>query len=304
MTRRGANQKPGRLGILAGKGQLPYLAARNALAAGEEPRIFYFTDEQPPEDLASYCTPVVIIKLFTSVIRAMQREGVDRLLLLGKAERTHLYTNRPWAFDWRVLLILARSANQNDYTIFDVLSREFEKRGIRIIAQHTYLTDQFLPVGRYGKKCTPREVEDVVYGIGYARELNRLDIGQTVVVGKRSVLAVEAAEGTDLCIQRGGGLFNKGGAVVCKTAKSAHDERFDIPVTGLSTLESMHNSGCRVLALESGRTFVLEPEQFLAEAVRLGISVVSVEPDRIDKRSVQAINRSKARLVKTSFRRT
>ena len=286
----------GRLGILVGTGELPYVAARNALAAGEDLRLFNFTPDAPPPELRPYTTQVVLIRIFSSVIRAMKREGVTRLLLLGKADRAHLYANKPWSFDWRVLFLLARSANQNDYTIFDVLSREFEKRGIHIIPQHTYLQDQFLPEGRYGKKCTAREVEDIVYGISYARELNRLDVGQTVVVGKRSVLALEAAEGTDRCIRRGGELFHGKGAVVCKTAKRDHDPRFDIPVTGLATLESMRASGCRVLALETGRTFVVEPHTFLSRAREYGITVVSLDPARTELPTIRALNRRSARL--------
>ncbi len=287
----------GRLGILVGTGELPYLAARNALAAGEDLRLFPFTNEPPPDDLRQYCTQVVLIRIFSSVIRTMKAQGVKRLLLLGKADRAHLYRNRPWSFDWRVLFLLARSANQNDYTIFDVLSREFEKRGIHIIAQDSYLQDQFLPEGRYGGRLTKREIEDIVYGMEYARELNRLDVGQTVVVGKRSVLALEAAEGTDLCIRRGGELFHGRGAVVCKTAKRNHDARFDIPVTGLSTLESMSASGCRVLAIEAGRTFVVNPVVFLEQARALGITVVSLNPERTDRARVSHLNRRAARLA-------
>ena len=297
----GAAEPPGapdRLGILVGSGELPYIAARNALACGEDLRLFNFTSEPAPPDLLQYTTEVILIRIFSSVIRSMKRQGVKRLLLLGKAERAHLYGNRPWSFDWRVLFLLARSANQNDYTIFDVLSQEFEKRGIRIIPQETYLLDQFLPEGRYGKKCTDREVADIVYGISYARELNRLDVGQTVVVGKRSVLALEAAEGTDRCIRRGGELFHKGGAVVCKTAKRDHDPRFDVPVTGLATLASMRDSGCRVLAIETGRTFVVHPYTFLEQAREFGITVVSLDPARSEAAYVRRLNQKAARLPK------
>lgn len=282
--------KPGRLGILAGTGELPWLGARRALAAGEDVRIFYFSSEKPPSDLASISTPVVLIKIFTSVIRSMKRQNVRRLMLLGKATRDELYGNSPLAFDWRILFILARSRNQNDYTVFDVVSRQFVKRGIVIIPQDTYFDDFYLPPGRYGKKCNGRELNDIVYGMGYAREINRLDIGQTVVVGNRSVLAVECAEGTDRCIRRGGELFHRRGAVVCKTAKKNQDYRFDIPVTGESTLESMSAGGCRILAIESRKTFVINPAGFLTKAKKMGITVFVLDREKIDLSYLKRLN--------------
>ena len=230
----------------------------------------------------------------------MKKEGVTRLMLLGKSNREVLYKNSILDFDWRVLWLLARSRNQNDYSIFEVISKEFEKRGIQIISQETYLKELFLPVGRYGKKLNGRELEDVFYGMGYAREINRLDIGQTVVVGKKAVLAVECAEGTDNCIRRGGELFNKKGAVVCKTAKVDHDDRFDIPVTGLETLESLKDSGCRVLAIEARKTFVVEPAQFLAKADAYGITVVALAPEETDLKNLKSINARSATLKKVN----
>lgn len=264
-----------RLGILAGKGELPWISARRALEKGEDVKVFHYGNETPPEDLASIAIPVIITRMFKSVIASMKKENVGRMITLGKATRDILYNNPK--FDLKTVYILARMRNTSDYTIFEYFSKEFEKNGITILPQTTYLDDMFLPEGRYGKKLSKDEIEDVSFGIFHAREMNRLDIGQTVVVGNRSVLAVEGAEGTDQCIRRGGSLFRKKGASVCKVAKETHDDRFDLPTTGFSTLESMKESGCRILAMEASRTFVIHPRRFIDRAKEYGISILSVD---------------------------
>ena len=256
---------------------MPYIAAREALRKGEDIRIFPFTTEEPPEDLKQYCRPVILTKIFSSTIRAMHKERIRRLILLGKAHRNLLYGKH--RFDLRLLLILAQMPDQNDTTIYRELRKLFLNRGIEILPQSAYLQKLFLPVGRYGRRCRRSELRDVSYALAYAREINRLDIGQTVVVGRRCVLAVECAEGTNDCIRRGGELFHRKGAVVCKVAKSDHDPCFDIPTTGSNTLEAMKESGCRVLAIEAQQTFVLNPETFLLTASRLGITVLALNPE-------------------------
>ncbi|MBU41959.1 MAG: hypothetical protein CMN76_01975 [Spirochaetaceae bacterium] len=265
---------PGPLGILAGRGELPWIVADNAIQAGEEVHIFPFTDDEVPSHLTSRCTPVVLTRMYSSVFASLKKNGIKRLISIGKASKDILYKNP--RFDARTLLLLARMENLNDYTIFKHIARELGKIGITVIEQTTYLGDCFLDAGRYGRKLKDQELEDVSYGMMYAREMNRLDIGQTVVVGQRSVIAVECVEGTDQCIRRGGSLYAKGGAIVCKVAKKNHDRRFDIPVTGESTLQSMFDSGCKVLAIEAGATIVVNKAEFLKSAKKKGISVISI----------------------------
>jgi len=277
-----------RLGILAGKGELPWLAVRSAQQAGEDVRVFTFTDEPPPTEFVNITQPVILTKVFTSVMRSMKKENVDRLILLGKATRSILYDNP--RFDLRSLFLVARMASQSDYSLFDYVSREFEKSGIKIIEQTTYLSHLFLGKGRYGKKCTTKELQDVVFGMIHAREINRLDIGQALVVGNKSVLAVECAEGTDNCIKRGGHLFHKKGASVCKVAKINHDLRFDVPVTGVSTLESMKEAGCRVLAIEASCTFVLHHSEFVRTAKKYGITILALDPEKADLAALKKLN--------------
>lgn len=292
----GAEPKRGVLGILAGSGELPWVAARNALAAGEDLRIFYYTGEQPPPDLAERSIPVVLTRMFASVIKSMEREKVKRLLLLGKATRDILYNNPK--FDLRSLWMVATMPDQSDTTVFDVVSRKIEARGITILPQHVYLKDYFLKPGRYGRKATAAQLGDVEFGMVHCRRVNEWDIGQTVVVGDLAVLAVEGAEGTDACIRRGGELFRGRGATVCKVAKREHDERFDMPVTGLHTLDSMQASGCKLLAIEAARTMVMNPPLFVREAYRRSITVLALDPERADAKELRRLNRRESVIQK------
>jgi UDP-2,3-diacylglucosamine hydrolase len=289
-----ASRSPdGRLGILAGRGELPWIAARRALAAGEDVILFCFTDEAPPADLADRARRIILTRFYSSFLRSMRREGVTRLLLLGKATRDILY-NRP-SFDLRTLFLLARMASQSDYSLFEFLAKVVEKSGVEVIPQDRHLDALFLAPGRYGKALNTRELKDVVFGLFHAAEMNRLDVGQSVVVGKQAVLAVEAAEGTDRCIRRGGELFHKKGAVVCKLAKVDHDLRFDIPVAGETTLASMHESGCRALAFESDRTFVVHPTGFLKRARELGLTILVIERGQSSLAYLKKLNAREAR---------
>ncbi|MCB1137482.1 MAG: UDP-2,3-diacylglucosamine diphosphatase LpxI [Leptospiraceae bacterium] len=285
----------GALGILAGRGELPWMVAENAIRAGEEVHIFPFTEDPIPSHLQSHCTPVVLTRMYASVFASLKKKQVRRLISIGKASKDILYKNP--RFDARTLLLLARMENLNDYTIFKHIARELDKIGITVLDQTTYLGDCFLEEGRYGKKLKDKQIEDVSYGMMYAREMNRLDIGQTVVVGQRSVIAVECVEGTDQCIRRGGALYARGGAVVCKVAKRNHDRRFDIPVTGESTLRSMQESRCHVLAIEAGATIVVNKSEFLKSAKQKGITVISLhesEQGFTDMKKLRKLNRSGA----------
>lgn len=279
----------GRLGIIAGRGELPWIAAREAQRRGEDFRVFLVSSDPPPEAFADVSEPVLLTRFYTSVLAALQREKIGRLLLLGKSTRDVLY-DRP-SFDLRTLWMLARMPNRNDYTIFQTIERALAKRRIRVIPQTDYLSDCFLDEGRYGKRLSSRELEDIPYGMLYAMEVNRLDIGQCVVVGDRTVFAVECAEGTDRCIERGGELFHKKGAVVCKVSKRNHDPRFDLPTAGTQTLETMKRAGCRVLAIESNSTIVVQKKEFLKKAKELGITIVSLKGDLTDVKKLRRMNR-------------
>lgn len=282
------------LGILAGRGELPYIAARNALDNGERVVLFTFTDQKVPDDLYPYHQPIILTRLYSSFFRNMKRMNVDRLLLLGKATRDILF-NKP-KFDLRTLYLLIRLTSQSDFTLFEAIAAQIEKLGISILPQTIYLQNLKLPIGRYGKKLDSREIKDSIFALEHAKLLNKFDIGQTVVVGNLSVLALEAAEGTDLCIKRGGNLFNKKGAIICKLPKKNHDPRFDIPAIGETTLQSMKDSGCRVLVFDHSGAIVIDPPKVLAFAGKNNITLLSINMN-IDnvKNHIKQINKSQIR---------
>lgn len=277
-----------KLAILAGKGELPWIVAKTAIKKGEDPIIFLLTQEEPPEEFKDRTYPVILTKFYSSVLRNLKKFQVDRVISIGKIPKSVIYENPK--FDIRTLFLLARMNNKNDYTVFLYLLEIFEKNGIEVLPQTLYLEDCFLEEGRYGSKLNQKQIEDIAFGMNYAMEVNRLDIGQCVVVGDKVVWAVECAEGTDECIRRGGKLFKKGGAVVCKVAKRNHDPRFDIPVIGNKTLQSMKESNCKVLAIETNGTIVVNKHEFLKKAKEFGITVISLKEPLNDIKKIKKVN--------------
>lgn len=279
-----------RLGILAGKGELPWIATKNAILKGEDPIVLLLTNESPPEEFRDRTHKVILTKFYTSVIKTLKKFNVTRIVSIGKIHKTILYENSK--FDLRTLFLLFKMHNKNDYTIFLYLEKVLSKYNIQILPQTLYLEECFLKEGRYGRKLTNRELEDISFGMFYAKKINELDIGQCVVVGDKIIWAVEGPEGTDECIKRGGQLFKKKRGVVCKVAKKNHDPRFDIPVIGIQTLYSMKDSNCTVLAIEANSTIVVNKEEFLNKAKEFNITVFSIQNNFFDKRYLKKINKN------------
>lgn len=263
----------GRLGIVAGGGELPFIGLKEAIKIGEDPIIlgiqesdFDFTREK------ERTIPVYLAKI-GSILKICKKEKIDRLFLAGKVKKELLF--RGLKFDLKALSILARSINKNDHPIFYAVASEFEKEGIQFVSQKTYLSSLLLPEGRYTQKKLKKEIQDdIEFGMGYAKKMADMDIGQTVVVLDQTVVAVEAVEGTDETILRGGSLTKKGGAVVCKSSKSSQDDRFDLPTVGIHTLEIMIKSGCKTLAIREGDTIVVRPEDTIQFANENQLNII------------------------------
>ncbi|HMW05639.1 MAG TPA: UDP-2,3-diacylglucosamine diphosphatase LpxI [Leptospiraceae bacterium] len=264
----------GRLGIIAGAGDLPHIAMREAIRQGEDPIFFSILESDfHPGDFKERCMPVYITQI-GKIFKLCKKNNVDRILLLGKVKKEIIL--KTYRFDLKTITILAKMLNQNDYTFFEVAAKEFDKEKIQIISQKTYLKPLLLPEGRYTKsKLSKSKLEDIEYGMNMAHNLATLDIGQTVVVTQKMILAVEAIEGTDETIKRGGELSRKKGAVVCKSTKANQDERFDLPTIGIDTLQNMHSSGCDTIAIRANETIVVNPKEFIQEANKLKINFIS-----------------------------
>ena len=179
--------------------------------------------------------------------------------MAGQIAPKNLYDVRP---DLRAMAVLFKLKERNAHTIFGAIAAELRKDGVELI-EATHWLKPLMPAADFsiGPRLSAEQEADIAFGHRIAREVSRLDIGQTVVVKHGTVLAVEGFEGTDPCLKRGGELAGKdGGAVAVKVPKEKHDLRFDIPCIGPETLETCAAAGISALALEAGRTLVLEPE--------------------------------------------
>jgi DUF1009 family protein len=219
---------------------------------------------------------VVWIKVgqLSKMIRAFTDRGVRRCVMAGQIAPRNLYEVRP---DLRAMGVLFRLKERNAHTIFGAIAGELRKDNVELIEALPWLQPLMPGPGlQLGPKLTAEQAEDVRFGYEIAKEVSRLEIGQSVVVKEGTVLAVEGFEGTDKCLARGGELAGRdGGAIAVKVAKEAHDMRFDIPCVGPGTLETCIRSGISVLAFEAGRSLLLEQETCERLANKNKISVIT-----------------------------
>ncbi len=264
------------LGIVAGEGILPYLAYQEAKKKGI-PTYFFAVEEENPylKDIPSSNIEKVSVTQVGKFFQKLHKKGISHVVFLGKIQKKHLFSSLK--FDLTTLKLLKKAPNFNDNTLFWTLCEELEKRGIKVLPQGKFLPSLLLKEGIYTrKKPRKKDWEDIYFGLYYAKKIGELDIGQTVVVKKKSVLAVEAIEGTNACIIRGGKL-GKEGVVVCKAEKKNQDPRFDIPTVGLSTLDAMKEVKAKILAIEAEKTFVVTPQEMIQKANKLGIILVAAK---------------------------
>jgi len=270
-----------KVGLIAGIGNLPVEFMRAAQHEGYEVVVISVVTNGAPE-LQAEADAYYQISVFKSdtVIKTFLKEGVTDVTLLGKVTKEHLYKKITTIPDMRTIKLLNRLRNRKDDTIMLAIVDELEKEGLSVADQTKYMRSLMPPVGVMTTR-KPTEVEqlDIEFGFTLAKQMGALDIGQTVVVKEQAAMAIEAIEGTDECIKRGGALGREG-AVVVKTAKPNQDVRFDVPAVGMKTLESMISSNCKVLAMEAKRTIFVEQEAVLQKANELGIVICAVEgPD-------------------------
>ena len=260
------------LGIIAGNGVYPFLIARAARQSGVTAiHVAAFENETRPE-LADHADSIEWMRVgqLSRLMRFFEKAGVRQAIMAGQIAPKNLFDLRP---DFRVLTILSSLKRRNAETLFGAVSDELAKIGINLLPATTYLEDSLANEGLIaGPKPKKRFVDDIAFGFEIAKELSRLDIGQTVVVRNGTVLAVEAFEGTNEAIQRGARL-GKSGAIVVKVAKPNQDFRFDVPVIGCQTLEVASAAGIKVIAVEAGRTLLLDKEavKVLAEEEQVTI---------------------------------
>ncbi len=265
-----------KVGLLAGAGKLPVECAKAAKMLGYEVFAVALLDETEA-DLGKYVTDCQKISIgqIDAILNYLKEKQVTKVTMIGKVTKELLFNGKVQP-DAHMMQLIFSLPDRKDDTIMMMFVQELAKAGIQAFDQ-TALIRALMPQPGTISKREPSEAErvDMEFGFRIAKELGRLDIGQTVVVKNQAVMALEAIEGTDACIRRGGELAN-GGAVVVKTAKPQQDNRFDVPTVGLQTIESMVAVEAKALAIESGRTLLVEKEQVLALAEKHGITIVAM----------------------------
>jgi UDP-2,3-diacylglucosamine hydrolase len=265
-------QTPETLALIAGNGTYPFATVRGARKAGvKRVAAVAFENETNPA-LAREVDDIAWLRVgqLGKMLSFLKSSGAKHAIMAGQIAPRNLFDLRP---DIKALVLLAKLRERNAESIFAAIGAEMENAGVELLPATTFLDDALARPGLIaGPRLSRREEMDVKFGFRIAKEVSRLDIGQTVVVKGGTVLSVEAFEGTNAAITRGGELGRKN-AVMIKVSKPKQDLRFDVPVIGPLTIEAAHRAKVRVIAIEAGKTLLLEPERTCALVTEMKISL-------------------------------
>ncbi len=265
-------ETPDILAIIAGNGTYPFAMVRGARKAGVKRVIAVAFTGETDESLAHEVDAIEWIRVgqLGKLCSFVEKEGAQHGVMAGQIAPKNLFDLRP---DFKALFMLAKLKRRNAETIFAAIGEEMKKSGCELIPATTFMDEQMAAKGLVaGPRVKPRVEADLRYGYEIAKEISRLDIGQTALVKNGTVLAVEGFEGTNECIKRGGAL-GRGDAVMVKVSKPGQDLRFDVPVIGPVTLETCAAAGVKVIGVEAGQTIMLDRERVAALANEHKISV-------------------------------
>ena len=269
-------EKLDKIGMIAGGGQFPLLFAQAVKKAGRQVVAIAHQGESAPE-LAAVVDRLYWIRLgqLGKIIKYFKKEGVREAVLLGRITKTNIFRDiRP---DLKGLTLWNKISSKQDDAILRAVVEELEKEDIRVVASTLYLQHLLFPKGVLSRRQpSASQVGDIEFGSRVARAVGNLDIGQCVVVRNKTVLAVEAIEGTDATISRGG-LLGKEKTVVVKMKKPCQDFRFDLPAIGLTTIKNMVAGKAAVLAVEAGQALLFDQEAVIRAADEHGLVVVGIE---------------------------
>ena len=262
------------LAIIAGNGAYPRLLADGARRAGVKKIVVAaFTDETDPV-LEQYVNVLEWMRVgqLGRLLKFFRGQDVRHAIMAGQIAPKNLFDLRP---DLKALMLLGKLGERNAESIFAAIADELAKINVDLLPATTFLDDSLARSGLIaGPKLSSRQEHDVELGWNIAKEIARLDIGQTVVIKNGTIVAVEALEGTNEAIKRGGTLAREG-AVMVKVSKPNQDMRFDVPVIGIETVRIAADSGVRVIAVEAGKTLLLEHDTIVDLAERAKISIVA-----------------------------
>ncbi len=263
----------GWIGLIAGNGRFPVIFAENARTLGlRVSAVAHYGETVPELEQVVDRMHWVRVGQFGKIIQALRGDGVRHAVMLGGMKKTLLFSGaRP---DFRAMALFAKLRSWKDDHILRAMADGLEEEGITIRESTFGLSNILMPEGVLTRRCpSGKERDDVSFGWSAAKEVGQMDIGQCVVVKDRVIVAVEAVEGTDEAIRRGGRL-GRHGAVVVKRCKPQQDLRFDLPAVGPRTIQVMHEVRASVLAVEADKTVLLDREDMLERANRAGIAML------------------------------
>jgi len=260
-------------GLIAGNGRFPFLVLEGARSQGIEMAVIALKEEASPEleKIAKRLHWVSLGEL-SKAIELMQSEGVKRAVMAGQVKHNKIFSSiRP---DWKLAKLLFALPRKNTDSLIGAVAKVLEEEGIQLVDSTMFLKPLLPEAGVLTRRVpSAQEAVDIEYGLGIARHIATRDIGQTVVVSDSACVAVEAMEGTDETIARAARFANGRPLVVVKVSKPRQDMRFDVPVVGLPTVESMKLAGATALAIDANRTLLFDREKLIAMADAAGIAI-------------------------------
>ncbi len=260
-------------GLIAGNGQFPFLVVEGARAQGVELAVVAIKEETDPgiDDVAENVAWLGIGQL-GKMISHFKKQGVEKAMMAGQVKHVQIFSGA--IPDVRMMKMLWSLPRRNTDALIGGVARELEKEGIELIDSTHLIPDKLAPNGVLTKRePDSTERENIEYGLQIAKEIGRLDLGQTIVVRASACVAIEAMEGTDATIRRAGELAN-GKLTVVKVAKPDQDMRFDVPVVGVPTIETMIAAGATCLSVTAGKTLTFDREEMLVMADKANIAVI------------------------------
>jgi len=263
-----------KLGLIAGNGKFPFLVLEGARKAGAEVAVAAIREETDPEiERAAESVTWVGLGQLGKMLRFFKNEGVEKAIMAGQVKHVQIFSGA--IPDVRMLKMLLRLPKRNTDALIGAVADELAAEGIELIDSTFFLKDQLPQTGILTKRAPDeRERGDMEYGLEIAREIARLDLGQTIVIRDRACVAIEAMEGTDAVIRRAAELV-RGRLTVVKIAKPDQDMRFDVPVVGVPTIESMVASGATCLCVTAGKTLIFDRQEMIALANKSKIAIAA-----------------------------
>jgi len=261
-------------GLIAGNGKFPFMVVEGARRAGVSLSVAAILEETDPEiERVAERVQWIGIGQLGKMIRFFKNEGVERAVMAGQVKHVQIFSRA--IPDARMLKMLLKLPRRNTDALIGAVANELSSEGIELIDSTFFLKDYLPAAGTLTRRAPDdREREDIDYGLEIAREIARLDLGQTIVIRARACVAIEAMEGTDETIRRAGQLA-KARLTVVKVAKPSQDMRFDVPVVGVPTIEAMQAAGATCLCITAGKTLIFDREETIRVADKNKISIVA-----------------------------